>query len=209
MTDYTYLLKTENEDKELEYFWMSLKSCFKTHMTRKQLLHLEKISNQFNHLQYKKKYNAIKFGIMDYLQNEFTKIGWHIIYTIDYTMASHIYSNIKRWNKMYDTVVNYNGKMIRYMYILNIFSKKQSKLKSDIYVKILDLIKKVGYYEIKDNGGKADEISYDLLDIAIENKIETVVDQLRNIYDISEYFDVDISLISTKKIFRHLIKDQV
>lgn len=209
MTDYTYLLNTDNEDKELEYFWVSLKSCFKNHITRQQRLYLDDVSTKFNKLQYKKQYDDIKCGIMEYLQNDFTKIGWHIIYTLDYMTASHVYSNIKRWNKMYDIIVQYNEKMISYMYILNIFSKKQSKLKSDIYVQILDLIKKVGYYEIKDNKKKSDEIAFDLLDIAIKNKIETIVDQLRHIYDISEYFDTDIHIMSTKKIFKHLNKDHV
>ena len=211
MDDHSWILKTQNRDREIEFFWLTFKDSMKN--IKKvysdcefDKINIEKISEELNSLQKKaqelektddirhqkiitENYNQIEHKIFTTLE-DFTD---ELIYLGKYHVNIH-YSFIKKWNNittLYPLTNNSESYVIFLMYKL--------------ILKYLEL-KKPGSEQLRDY--LRDEDYESMLEIAITNNYPNIIDKLRHVTDVNSFIEeiyghkLGKSTISGNKIIR-------
>ena len=175
---YKYLLATNNEDREIEYFWYGFKTSITNFFKRYNLpekLPIEPWSNHLNALQKEKLYLQIEEEIRSYLE----KFGWYVIMYSDHHCAEIFATNIKRWNKIskhynwdYETEITLFNSFFK-IFLFLIRKEKQFKDRP-YYYQMLNTVRKYSNFD-----EEADIIVlFELLDQAIQYKETTIIDAI-------------------------------
>ncbi len=186
---YDYLLKTDNPDKELEYFWLLFKSNIVNYLDDNEQKELEIVSDKLNQLQNESKYNKIE----KYIKLHIEKIGYSMIFKDHYYKAHHLDIRLKTWkkltgNEIYDK--NNTFFCIFSIYLKLYEQKKIGKHYDDIKARIKELC-------IDKNNTK---ILIQIMNISIRHGINGIMERLRYIIDINQFIKKDVDL--TDKFIR-------
>jgi hypothetical protein len=171
MTSYNHILKTNNPDKEIEYFWLTFKNSVMEFLTEDQKIEINNLSDELNSLQIQCQYNKIEI----YIKTHIEKIGWLIIKQDNFYRAEHLKTNMIRWKKLTGTdIYNYNNDF--YCLFKIYLSIKNNQKRKDWYETIIKLI--IDYDKLSNR----DFIIKEIVIIAIHNNAAGILDKLSGIY---------------------------
>ena len=213
MDDHSWILRTQNRDREIEFFWLTFKDSMKNikkvySNCEFDKINIDKISEELNSLQRKaqeleqidnirhqklitENYNQIEHKIFNTLE-DFTD---ELIYLGKYHVNIH-YSFIKKWNnitKLYPLTTSSES------YVTFIMHK--------LILKYLES-KKPGAEQLQEYLRDGDYES--MLDVAIRHNYATIIDKLRHVIDVNFHIEetyghkLGKSMISGLKIIRLL-----
>ena len=213
MDDHSWILRTQNRDREIEFFWLTFKDSMKNikkvySNCEFDKINIDKISEELNSLQRKaqeleqidnirhqklitENYNQIEHKIFNTLE-DFTD---ELIYLGKYHVNIH-YSFIKKWNnitKLYPLTTSSES------YVTFIMHK--------LILKYLES-KKPGAEQLQEYLRDGDYES--MLDVAIRHNYATIIDKLRHVTDVNFHIEETYghklcnSMISGLKIIRLL-----
>lgn len=98
--NHDYLLKTNNPDKELEYFWLTFKSIIFSFLDNNQKKEINDLSDLLNALQKDEEYKEIEKNITKYITNHVENIGYVMLSRNDSYKIHLLITNIKRWKNL-------------------------------------------------------------------------------------------------------------
>jgi len=130
---YQYILKSDNPDKNIEYFWLNFKGTISSFLDVEQKKEIEILSKNLNKLQLEKKYIEIEEFIMHHLE----KIGYEIMRQDNYYKANLLETNIKRWKKISSKdITSNNNKFYNIFKLYMTFRNRDNENKQEIINKI-------------------------------------------------------------------------
>lgn len=216
MNDHSWVLSTQNRDREIEFFWLTFKDSMKNIKAvhsdcELDKINIDKISEQLNALQKEaqelekidnlrhqrlitNKYNQIEQKILETIE-EFTD---ELLYLGKYHVNIH-YSFIKKWNKiskLHPLTVKSESYVTFMMYKLVLkYLSAEREGSNQLQEQLLD-----GDYEA-------------MLETAISNNYGTIIDHLRELIDVNLYIEetygkkIGTTKMSGDKIIRLLNKN--
>tara|TARA_B100000768_G_scaffold181389_1_gene204184 strand:- start:1321 stop:1974 length:654 start_codon:yes stop_codon:yes gene_type:complete len=208
-----------NPDKDIENFWLTFKNCItnflKEFNVNLNINNIDEISLVLNNFQKNKEYQNIEYTINNYMFFLIQKLLEKITYLND-KKSSYLYyskiilTNIKRWEKIREKKIFFKDPIKNedlYYLVVDCF---KSCIKSIEKKRNIDIIIKF-FINISSNiifatNEKTKIIIYQkLIDFAIDINVNSIIDIVKNKYDIAEYLNIkyDINLpktMSGKKI---------
>lgn len=193
---YDYILKTDNPDKEIEFFWCNFKDNVYEFLSEEDKYEITNLSQKLNLLQKDKKYEQIEI----YIHKHIEKIGFKIIENNDYYKANHLDTNIKRWKKI--SLNDIYCKKNVFFCIFKIFlfiNNKTSRALEKNYQYILQIIKK---YAIQ----RDEKYLIELMNFAIKKELLAIIDKLRTIISLKDFLNDKLLNFDDKMKAKKLIK---
>lgn len=193
---YDYVLKSDNPDKEIEYFWLTFKNSIQPYVNKEERENITQISDRLNELQKSRQYNKIETFISKYLHD----ICYSILMTKNYTEIDHLKTNIKRWEKIskhdiFDST-DLVGAMLK---IASSIKTRKNKNKNEILDLIADWCKE-NQYKHKYTGY---EFIEKIIMISINNGYYGTLDKLSKAIYLYQYVKIDTGKIDIKKISKY------
>ena len=206
---FSHILETKNPDKELEYYWLTLRHCFEDHLTSKLSTTVLNYKKTFDKFQKLKMYDKIKKGINYFLENEFTEICWRAIAELDFTVIGYLCTNINRWDIMYDGKTKYDEESHAFLSIIKIYLKKHHKMKNEPYKTILTNISLIAKCVLSNE----DIVNYidEIIILSIKHGLVGTLKYLVYSYPdiVQKYFIKDVEAVSAKKLCRYINKEKI
>ena len=178
--DHSDILKSENPDKHIEYFWVTFKDSILSHIGEDNSHRIKSFSKKLNDLQKKKEYNTIISEISDYMKKNINIICKCIINSNNMDTICHLHTNINRWKRIdpsFEEIINKDD-IVKSVILLSKIIKKKNNHFIKVNKMIIDsfLISGTNKQKIKE-----------LFDFGIEHNICLIIEFLLNHVDLHVY----------------------
>lgn len=179
-TKHSTILKSENPDKHMEYFWVTFKDSIINYVGANDVRHIKNFSDRLNVLQKNKEYSIIFAEISKFMKTSINTICEHIIKSKDSSAICHLHTNITRWKNIdpeFSEVLEKND-IIKMLLLLSKLIKK----KNDHYVVLNRMI--IDSYL---TSGTKEKGIKELFDFGVEHNICSLVEILLPSIDLRIY----------------------
>jgi 5S rRNA maturation endonuclease (ribonuclease M5) len=188
MSGYTYILESNNPDKDLEFFWLTYVKDCDDYRNRIEKRHIISLSEKLNKLQKEKKYDSILTDIDNYMIRVFPIIGWRVMAEGDLYKLGHISDNFKRWETIRGRPFESN-KITKFYTFLEIMIVCSRKMSSDTHKEIRLLCSEYANMICLADIDEMNDKIRQIVNKAIEYKMTGVITRLMNIYDITPHLN--------------------
>ena len=197
--NYSHILKSNNEDRYYEYFWLTFKNDILEYVNKTIEDMLIILSENLNNLQHRRDYDTIFQEIKNFMHNYIDVIINDCIrFNNDYK-CMHLTKNIKRWTRL-DKTFSYIYQADNYKLLSA--SRNQNKNYDFLFLEYLKFIDTNNIIHL-----------HNLFSFSIKNKYLKVIDIFKTKVDINLFLKNKNSIspkileeISAKKLLKYFIR---
>ena len=177
--NYYNILKTKNEDKNIEFFWYSYKSLIKQYLlNNKDIRTIIQLSELLNNLQKEKKYLNIIILITQHLNNTDLEYKYNLLKTKNMHTIHLLYKKIYKWEFIANINLSEKFKNSIFYIFLCILNKCYDKQNVNLkYKEIINIIQNIDFSNINNNIKDIENI----IVISLTNHFSLIIDMLKKL----------------------------